>query len=185
MTQGVAIYELSPRADAELCMASTAEATEILRTEITGVPLEANWTPVPVYLAREDMGRKLKQSDSPWGSGHYLVLRRQAAKALESVLLPYGELLPLICEDADLLVYNPTHFCDALDEARSNVARLDNGRVMHIWTYVFRREAVAEAVIFRIPNETPSPVLVGQPFVDRWQAAGLRGLDFVKVWSSD
>jgi uncharacterized protein DUF1629 len=185
MTKRIAIYEPSPRAGTELCMTATAEATEILRTEIKGVPRQANWTPLPVYLAREDMGRKLTESDSPSGSIHFLVLRRRAVEALEPMLRAYGELLPLICEDADLLLYNPTHFRDALDEARSNVARFDDGRLVHVWTYVLHREAVANAVIFRLPNLTPSPILVGQPFVDRWKAAGLRGLNFKKIWSSD
>jgi hypothetical protein len=168
-----------------MCHPLNSEGFDILGTMIDGTPRQVTWTPVEVRIVRENQGRKLSTSDSPWCIANTLVLRHRAIEALGPMFTAHGELLPLVCKDADVAAYNATHFLDALDEAKSTVARFDDGRLMHVWTFALRREVVADAVIFRLPNLTPSPILVGQQFVERWNAAGLRGLNFTKIWSTE
>ena len=50
--------------------------------------------------------------------------------------------------------------------------------------HVFRANVVAQASAFKIPNLRVSPTFVGERFVELWNSAGLKGLDFKKVWSS-
>ena len=185
MTAQTIIYRPTPPEDVEMCHPSNTEGFEIILTMLNGTPRQATWTPVEVHIVRENQGRKLSTSDSPWCIAHTLVLRRRAIEALGPTLRAHGELLPLVCKDADVAAYNATHFLDTLDEAKSTVERFDDGRLMHVWNFALRRDVVADALIFRLSNLTPSPILVGQQFVERWNAAGLRGLKFTKIWSTD
>jgi len=104
--------------------------------------------------------------------------------ALGPLLREYGELLPLKCRDADLVMYNPTRVIDALDEEASSVIRFPEGRLMWIRHHVFRADVVTDIDIFKIPNLRVSPTFVSHRFVDRWMASGLKGLEFTHVWAA-
>jgi hypothetical protein len=112
----------------------------------------------------------------------FMVFRLDAANVLAPFLEKYGELLPLNCEQAELVVFNPLRVVDALDEVTSVVERFDGGRIWHVDKYVFRGEVVRGLQIFKITSLQPSPIFVGEEFVERWHAAGLKGLEFRQVW---
>jgi hypothetical protein len=150
---------------------------------INGTPREDGWQPIPVNLVHEDEGRKLAASDSPWLGSHAIIFRRQALAKLDAHLREYGELLPLSCPEAELLVFNPTRVLDALDEPASLITRFSNGRIMRVTRYAFRAEVVSGVDIFKIPNLRVSPTFLGERIVRAWGSAGLRGLVFNKVWS--
>ena len=103
--------------------------------------------------------------------------------ALGDRLKEYGELLELSCPDASLSLFNPTSMVDALDENACSLKRFANGRIMMIQKYAFRAEAVHGVEIFKIPNLRVSPTFVGHGFVEQWKRAGLKGLDFKKIWA--
>jgi hypothetical protein len=61
---------------------------------------------------------------------HLLVLKPKAVSALRHLCLQAGELLPLACNDAELVAWNVTTIVDARDEEKSNVLRFPGGRMM-------------------------------------------------------
>jgi hypothetical protein len=168
----------------ELCHPLDKEDYERLNIEIGGTSLQASWKPISVQLIREDEGRALASSDSPWLGYGPLIFRPVVVEALGPLLREYGELLPLTCSEADLVIYNPSRVIDALDEAASSVMRFPDGRIMLIQKHVFRGDVVGESDIFTIPEKRVRPIFLSHRFVDRWKASGLKGLEFKQVWAS-
>ncbi|HMK34583.1 MAG TPA: DUF1629 domain-containing protein, partial [Desulfomonilaceae bacterium] len=74
---------------------------------------------------------------------------------------------------------------DALDEPRSEVERFDSGRIMSIEEYSFIEERLLGVVVFKLPQRPLGWPYVTDPFVERVQAAKLKGFRFRPVWSSD
>jgi hypothetical protein len=136
-------------------------------------------------LIHDDEGRKLAMSDSPWLGPHALIFRPNVVDALGSMLQQYGELLPLVCEEGEVLLYNPTRVIDALDESESSVLRFSGGRIMMIQRYVFRPDVMGDTVIFKIPNLRVSPTFLSHRFIERWNMSGLKGLEFKEVWAPE
>lgn len=168
----------------ELCHPVNKEDYERINVEIGGTPRQASWNPIPVRLIREDEGKALAVSDSPWLGYGPLIFRPVVVEALGSLLRKYGELLPLACSEADLVIYNPTRILDALDEAASSVMRFADGRIMLIQKHVFRSDVVGESDVFTIPEERVAPTFLSHLFVDRWKESGLKGLEFKQVWTA-
>lgn len=111
-------------------------------------------------------------------------MRRTAVNALRDILDASGEVLPLSTDDGvELFVLN-ARVIDALDEAKSSIMRFPGtNRIMRIKTVAFIASSIDDDVdVFRLPHRA-SPTYVSQRFVDRVKAAGLRGLEFKKVWS--
>lgn len=156
---------------------------ETLNVQIDGAQRGQTWTPLQMRLVREDEGKPLMESDSPWLGSHALIFRKRALDRVGAFLEEHGELLPVGCPDADLAIFNP-RVVDAFDEATSSVLRFSNGRIMRIMKHVFRADVVAQTSAFKIPNLRVSPTFVGERFVELWDSTGLKGLDFKKVWSS-
>ncbi len=157
---------------------------ECLPSQLNGTPRRNPWVPFRMQLIPQDEhGRPFQEADAPWLGSDALIFRPSAIEALKPLLLSHGELLPLACEQAPLFAFNPIHVLDALDETASRVHRYpDNGRIFHIEEYVFRPEVVGDVQIFKITSLYVSPTFVRERFVERWQAAGLRGLTFTQVW---
>lgn len=135
-------------------------------------------------LVSQDAYAEAAYSDSPWLGGHALIFRFPVKEALGELLTANGELLPLICSEADLVVFNATRIIDALNEEESIVSRIDGGKIYRIKRYVFRPEVIDGVDVFKIPNLTVSPTFFSERFVDTWNACGLVGLDFLPVWES-
>lgn len=168
----------------ELCQPVNKEDYERIDTEITGTPRQSNWKPIPVRLVHEDQGKWLATSDSPWLGYGPSIFRPAVIKALGPMLREYGELLPLACSEAELVIYNPTRVLNALDETASSVMRFSDGRIMLIKKHVFHGDVVGENDIFTIPTKRVSPTFFSHRFVDRWKASGLKGVEFKKIWES-
>lgn len=180
-----AVYLPVSSDDSELCQPVDHGDFETARSTLSGAPVGKYWSPLSVELIREDEGQLLTQSDSPWFGTCALIFRRPALDTLGPMLRQYGELLPLRCDNADLLIYNTTYVIDALDEAASDLLRFDDGAIMMIRQYVFLETLVQGADIFKISSLRVSPVFVGDGFVNLWRAAGLHGLEFKELWRSD
>ena len=104
----------------------------------------------------------------------------RAADALRDVLDANGELLPLLCDEGGFYAYHILTQVPALDEARSEVARI-LGRIAMIHRYEFLPSLLDGLTIFRLTREQGGVDLVTAPFVDRVVQAGLTGFDFREV----
>lgn len=152
---------------------------------INGETRKNGWQPIKVNIINEgDNGEKLNKSDSPWLGSNSLIIRQSAIDKIGGFLEKYGELLPLDCDEDNVVIFNPTVVVDALDENASSILRFKSGKVMRIVDYVFRPEVVTDKHIFKIPNIRASSTFVSDHFVDLWISAGLKGLKFFKIWSS-
>jgi hypothetical protein len=167
----------------ELCHPVRQEDFVTINDEVNSTPRQSKWKPIPMRIIREDEGQRLVASDSPWLGAHALIFRPNVLEALGPIIRQHGELLPLVCDDAEVIMYNPTRVIDALDEGASSVLRFSNGKIMTIQRHVFRSDVVGELDVFKIPNLRVSQTFLSQRFVDRWTASGLRGLEFKQVWS--
>ena len=167
----------------ELCHPVRQDDFERINVEINGTPRACDWKLIPVRLVREDQRLELLSSDSPWLGSHALIFRARAVELLGTLLGEYGELLPLGCSDADVLIYNPIRVIDALDEGMSSVLRFSDGRIMMIKRHVFRHDIVQDVDVFKIPYLRVSPTFVSQRFIEVWEASGLKGLEFKEVWA--
>lgn len=179
----VAVYVPCGLDGYELCQPVNQEDFETINAQVNGAPREAGWKPIRMRLVRQDEGRSLVESDAPWLGSHALIFRPRAIEALAPFLREYGEILPLICHEAAVSVYNPTRVLDALDEGSSRLQRLRSGRVMMVQDYVFRATEVSDIPVFKIPTLRVSPTFVTQRFVELWRTSGLRGLEFRQVWT--
>jgi len=182
MKSTAGVYEPTGMDAFELCHPVSRDDFERVIVEIDGTPRQSSWRPMPVALIHEDRGRRLSAADSPWHGEHALVFRPRVIDVLGPLLRQYGELLPLLCQEAELVMYNPTQVIDALDEDQSSIWRFSDGSIMWIQRYAFRAEVIGDIDVFKIPNKRASPTFLSERFVDRWKASGLTGLEFKQVW---
>ena len=151
--------------------------------DLRGQP-QIHWIPLRMELLTEsEDGTRRGYSDFPWSGEHVLILRRAAAKRLRRIMAPYGEFLSLKGGD-ELELFNATTELDALDEDRSRIVRYDDGSLMEIERYVLRREAIGNALIFKLPYRASSLYLQA-PFVEQISAMGLSGIGFELIWSDE
>jgi hypothetical protein len=152
---------------------------------LDGSPRAGQWEPVKVQRVRANEKQKFTPSDFPWLGADALVMRRRAVDALRDILDAHGEVLPLATDDnVELFVFN-ARAVDALDETQSTVMRFSGtNRIMDITQVAFIAPMVRGRDIFRLPHRASS-TYVSQRFVDRVNAAGLVGLEFNRVWSSE
>lgn len=184
MTSTPGIYTPLGTDGCELCHPIHQVDFERINVWIDGTARQASWKLIQMRIVREDEGKSLAPSDSPWLGSHALIFRSSVLDVLGALLRRYGEVLPVSCHDADLWIYNPTNVIDALDEISSSVLRFDDGRIMMIQRYAFRPDVVADHEIFKIPSLRVSPTFVSHRFVDRWKESGLTGLEFKQVWAA-
>lgn len=143
------------------------------------------WRPVLVRRVRADHSQDMKESDFPWLGSWALVMRKAATDALRNILEESGEILPLQTDDGVELSVLNAQVVDALDEASSDIMRLpSSNRIMLVKKPVFLENPIKGLDVFRLPHRASS-TYVSDEFVKRVKEAGLRGLTFNKVWSSD
>lgn len=148
-----------------------------------GTPRRDSWSPFSVRII--NMGerrRALRRADAPFLFDSVLVLRPDATEVMKPFLAEHGELLPLSCEQAELVVFNALRVLDALDESASALTRFSSGRIMLVDRHVFRKQLIQDLHVFKVTSLQPSSLFVSEEFVERWRAAGLKGIEFRQVW---
>ena len=96
-------------------------------------PALGAWKPVRVDVLKVgDRRRRLKRAAMPWLAADLLVLRDEAIEAVGPLLEPHGVLLPLECDEADLVLFSAGVRESVLDEARSELVRFDSGEIMYL-----------------------------------------------------
>lgn len=111
----------------------------------------AAWEPIRMRLLKEDEHeRPWLRAEMPWLGGHVLILRDEAIEAVGPLLAPYGELLPLVCDEARLVVFSARLVANALEEGRSDIVRFATGRIMDIRRHAFDLGAIAGTRAFKL-----------------------------------
>jgi hypothetical protein len=100
---------------------------------------------------------------------------------LRDVLEPNGELLPVRHRLGTYYFYNCTRMTNSADLAKSDVVRLDGGLITRINGLAFIEKQLTGLTIFRERTQL-CYLFCTQAFVDRVEAAGLRGFAFTPIW---
>ncbi len=139
---------------------------------IDGTPLTGTWNPVSMYLLKDNpLGERRRHADLPWLNDNVMILRDSAIEAVGAILKPFGEILPLECEDARLAAFNACNVVDALDEARSEIIRFPSGRILDVKYYVLRRRDITSDV-FRLRQFPKGAIFFSARVVEQIQRTG-------------
>jgi hypothetical protein len=143
-----------------------------------------SWTPVRVELLRKDEdGQQLAESDFPWLGAYAPVLRQRAIDALGELFAADGELLPLLCDSANLSVFNSLKVLDALDIERSEIVFFpDSDRIMQIRRYVFISARLRGVTMFKVPQLLSHSVYLTEATVKAVNRSKLTGVGFRLLW---
>jgi hypothetical protein len=117
--------------------------------------------------------------------GTILNLSQHALDKLLPHIASYGEVLPVLFDEAPFAIFNVTNVVDSLDESASEIKYFKDGGVMRIVNFVFKPELVKNEWIFKIPQRSGAHNFVTDRFVQVVRDADLRGFGFTKVWSDE
>lgn len=149
----------------------------------------ANWIPVEVEIEwynfyDKKKKKKLAPADFPSHSLGSIIMSKHAAESLRDYLPPYGELLPLRCNEAEFWVLNVLKEVDALDKERSSPLYKETekrppflpiGEPIGISTpYAFFTERLENIDLFRVPELRG--FFISENFVKKVESLGLTGL---------
>lgn len=144
------------------------------------------WAPASVKLFREsDFFQGKLPSEFPYLTAGVPVFTPVALAALEDLLKPHGELLPLQSQDGAFYAYNVTAVVDALDISQSDIKFMEDcSRIVIVNRYAFRQDQLTGIPIFKVPQLRKGRVFVTDEFVQRVNDQGLTGFRFRHLWSS-
>lgn len=154
-----------------------AAGSEIRRflDQFRGQPLgESFWHPNVERLPDE---MRLPMSDSPCLLPGCWLLSDRAAERMRDVWLAHGELHRVAWTEGTLWAFNTCRVIDAVDLAASELGYVD-GKLDCIYRYNFCRDAMGDALVFKIPQFLSSPVFVTESFVRRVAMLKLTGFRF-------
>lgn len=180
----MSIYEMLGKEGYEVINAHNDSDYEVFLS-LNGTPCASTWRPIKVHRVRADNRQACRPSDFPWLGADSLVMRKNAVDELRDILEKNGEILPLETDDEINLSVLNTNVINALDEVNSDIIRFPgNNRIMLVKSPFFIKEKIRGVDIFKLPHRASS-TYVSDFFVNRVRDAGLQGLTFKKVWSSD
>lgn len=136
-------------------------------------------------LRVDDDGKLLKPAGLPWLGSHVLVLRDSAISVLGPLLAPFGKVIQLASNDADLAVFNANSLPGVLDEERSEIVRLGSGRILDIKRPILHDEVLSGVGAFKLPEMPRGDLYLTEDLVDAIRATGQStGTDFLLVYES-
>lgn len=149
-------------------------------------PKALGWLPPPMMLRWDSYasGGVAQACDFPVpdDSGS-LVMSEHAMRELASELEPYGEFLPLDCNEGSFWIFNVTFLVDALDVESSEWLPVP-GEPSLLWREAFLPERIKDQIIFRLPIQyKKSQTYFTNRFLKIIQEKGLTGFDARLVWA--
>jgi hypothetical protein len=159
---------------------------ETFDLKLNGTSQKDGWKPIAVRLVKQEYdGTPWTSSLSPWLGGHSLVFKQDAAIKLGRFLVDTGELLPLVCDEEPLYVWQPLCVVDAVDIDSSDVWRFKDGRLSYINRYAFIENKLEDVDAFKVPNLRVRGVFFSERAVQTIASVISSGLRFDVVWDSE
>ena len=133
-----------------------------------------------LQLEVDEDDKKLPKSDFIDISVAYIaVFSEKAVNILNSTLLGHGELLAAECDNENYFLFNVTQFSNILNEALSDINRLDgSGRILKINKYIFN-EISDLPMIFKLHPMGYGEIYVSEEFKNIVESSGLLGFEFI------
>jgi hypothetical protein len=133
------------------------------------------WKPVRVT------GRVRPFNDFPCLGLTYPVFSQRAVDVLRDVLLPNGELLPLITSVGSYFLFNCTTIVDIVDFERSKLDYLNKNTILEIDHLNVHEDRLTDLSIFQI-RKYPGRCCVTDGVARRIRDAKLDGIELRKLW---
>lgn len=179
------VYRWAPEPESAAWLSPSDENGLVRMDAISCGRRAANtWTPIRVDIVDTDeTGSSLGPVDVTSLGASLRVLSGRAVAALGEYLESFGELLPLECPGHTYFAYNVTCLIDALDEGEADVTYFpDTQRVMMVDRYVFKKEALADAHVFKLTRDPCGFILLTERAVERLTSSGCSGINVELVW---
>jgi hypothetical protein len=161
-----------------------SDGTHVLTDGLPPNPRERSWKKLrmtPSWRPVRVIGRVRKFNDFPCVD-LMPAFSQRAVDALRDLLVPNGELLPLLTPLGSYFAYNVTTIVDALDVRRSQIKWIKKPlTAFEVERFEIFPAKIEGYDVFHMP-ETASDVYVTQAFVTRATDCGLKGFDFQRVW---
>lgn len=181
------VYKLV--SDSRNCSSFIENYPEGEKSSLSGImglrwkPLEGDFESVKLELWRSDRGKKNYQFDFSASLRPFLVFSEHAFDKLKDILIPRGQVLPIITESKRkrFLGYYPTNpLKGCLDMEKSNYKIYPRG--MDISKHVLISGNICDDYFFTI-EECVSSIFVTSKFRERVEEHDLIGFDFSQVVS--
>jgi len=148
---------------------------------LSGKLQEAGWVPRGVRLITRDE-RKSYEVTNVTSLGIITAFPRATRDRIGHYFEPYGEFLPMLSADGEYYLYNVTNVIDCLDLERCSYETFDDGRIMRIEKYMFRKECLENQDVFRIRQTHRSRDYITSRLVKKIEALGITGFRFDLLW---
>ncbi|MBB2974946.1 hypothetical protein FHX49_000487 [Microbacterium endophyticum] len=184
MSQSARIYRPDlPEDDFEWALPVDPDDFETIQT-LPQRTVGSVWRPIRMALIKEDEGAPvMRRADMPWLGRHVLVLRDEAIEVVGPLLRPHGELLPLVCDYARLMLFSAPLIAGVLDEERSKTVRFRAGGIMSLTEPVFRVEALGSSQVFKLAEMPRGSLYLRAELVEAILATGMTsGTNFKAVF---
>ena len=140
------------------------------------VPRLSNiWVPLRV------LGRVRPYNDFPCMGLSYPVFSQRAVEVLHDILVPTGELLPLVTSVGSYFLYNCTTIVDIIDFEHSKLDYLNRNTVLEIDHLCVREARLDGLSIFQM-RKYPGRCCATDEVAHRIREAKLEGFEFRKLW---
>lgn len=146
----------------------------------------SNWTDATLYpsMHRTEIGKEI--GDVLPVEVSAVVVNAHCFQIIKERIQDAVQVLNARSETQPLFVLNVTDIRDCLDREKSKVKLFSSsGRIMRIEEYVFRREMLGNAFIFKIPEEVHTHPYVTEDFKELMEQNGIKGFKFVLVWQDE
>ncbi len=153
-------------------------------SDIMGIAMKSRWQPLTSYtptlleIHMSDSGKKNYKFDFSGFLGPFLVFSEQAIDKLGDILLPKGQVLPVITESKKkkFFGYYPTNPLKGCFDKEKSIYR-EYPKGLMIDKPVLIEKNITDEYLFSI-EEDISRVFVTDKFKTRVEEAGLLGFDF-------
>jgi hypothetical protein len=167
-------WRLATECHAELVLRTPLD---YFRDHFVGQSMKADWQP-PAIDVRAGQRRRVPDFVSWMLSAPVITLR--ARLALEALIAPHAEILPLATvRGVELYAVNVLTLVDCLDERRSQIVYSPDKphRIVNVLSFALKDDRLPDAPIFKLTSY-PNDVFVTGAFVDLVRGAGLVGAAF-------
>lgn len=150
---------------------------EFFRSNFIGLPMKDHWVSPEIKILGKSKGHRDFVSwmlSAP-------VISAKCKEALEPLIAPYVEFLPLInLKKTQYYAINVTYLVECLDVSRSDILYAPDRQnlIQSIFKYYFLEDKVEQVPIFKL-KEWPTDVFVTQLFIDQVHKFNLHGAEFV------
>ena len=167
-------YKFEPDVNGFDGLKASAQVDKVLKT-IKGVPLAETWKSLPVQL--DDVTGVMGDFPGLAGFSNIPVFSQRAWEALEALVGPHVEALPLRYKSSPFFAINVLAIEDCLDEEKTEFGRLSNNKIYCVEKYVFKRDFTPQSPIFWV-KQVQDEVLVSDAFRKEVKKNGLTGLEW-------